>query len=198
MKARQNLPYGYQQIYSLDLQNDKKQMWGVNLAALAVALTMALIMNYFYPFRQFLLGDILSLSIYIIRFVVLIIASIAYIILHELVHGIAMKRYGCQKVEYGFTGLYAYAGSDDYFDKKSYIVIALAPVVFWGIVLLIINLIVPKDWVWVVYIIQMSNISGAAGDIYVTAKFSKMPDDILIKDKGVSMAVFSAENQIAE
>lgn len=30
---------------------------------------------------------------------------------------------------YGFTGMYAYAGSNCYFDKKSYISIALAPIV---------------------------------------------------------------------
>lgn len=130
---------------------------------------------------------------YIIRWVILLVGLIGYIVLHELVHGITMKYFGCKKVKYGFTGLYAYAGSDEYFYKKSYITIALAPIVVWGIVLAILNALVPIDYFWVVYFIQMCNISGAAGDIYVTAKFSKLPSDILVQDYGVGMTVYSKE-----
>ena len=72
-------------------------------------------------------------------------------------------------------------------------VIALAPVVFWGIVIAVINVLVPEGWFWVVYMIQVTNLSGAAGDLYVTVKFSRFPKDILIKDHGVGMTVFSKE-----
>ena len=104
-----------------------------------------------------------------------------------------MKIFGTKKVKYGFTGMYAYAGSDDYYDKKSYIIIALAPIVVWGIVLAIINVLVPYEWFWVVYLIQLINLSGAAGDLFVTVRFSKMPKDILVRDYGVGMTVYSAE-----
>lgn len=73
--------------------------------------------------------------------------------------------------------------------------VALAPVVLWGIVLLIINLLVSDEWIWIVYLIQITNISGAAGDFYVTAKFLKMPEDILVKDRGVSMTVYAPKQQ---
>ena len=63
--------------------------------------------------------------------------------------------------------------------------------VVWGAVLLAINCLVGESWFWVVYFIQVTNLSGAAGDIYVTYKFSKMPEDILIRDVGVSMTVYS-------
>jgi hypothetical protein len=112
-------------------------------------------------------------------------------VLHELVHGIAMKLCGTKKVKYGVTGVYAYATSDDFYDKKTYIFIALAPVVLWGIVLAVVNLFVSGPWFWVVYFIQINNISGAAGDLYVTARFSRLPGDILIRDYGVGMTVFS-------
>ena len=39
-------------------------------------------------------------------------------ILHEIVHGIAMRICGTKKVKYGFTGLYAFAGSKDFYDIK--------------------------------------------------------------------------------
>jgi DNA polymerase III epsilon subunit-like protein len=65
-----------------------------------------------------------GMTSYIIRFVALIILSIAYMVLHEAVHGIAMKMCGTKKVKYGFTGLYAFAGSNDFYGKKSYIQLA--------------------------------------------------------------------------
>ena len=107
-----------------------------------------------------------------------------------------MKICGTDKVKYGFTGIYAFAGSDDYYTKKSYIFIALAPVVVWGVILAVINAFVSETWFWIVYIIQISNISGAAGDLYVTVKFLKFPDDILVHDNGVSMEVFSKEIEL--
>ena len=190
MKAKQTLPYGYQEIFSLDLQNGKKAPMFVNMIALSIAVIMFVPMNFFMPLTRYLFFDMTKgFHFYILRWVVFILASLSYIILHELVHGMTMKYFGCQKVKYGFSGLYAYAGSEDFFDKKSYIVIALAPVVLWGIVLLIINLLVPDEWIWIVYLIQITNISGAAGDFYVTVKFLKMPEDILVKDRGVSMTV---------
>ena len=186
MKAKQTLPYGYQEIFSLDLQNGKKAPMFVNMIALSIAVIMFVPMNFFMPLTRYLFFDMTK---------GFILASLSYIILHELVHGMTMKYFGCQKVKYGFIGLYAYAGSEDFFDKKSYIVIALAPVVLWGIVLLIINLLVSDEWIWIVYLIQITNISGAAGDFYVTAKFLKMPEDILVKDRGVSMTVYAPKQQ---
>ena len=93
------------------------------------------------------------------------------------------------KPRFGFTGLYAYAGSDAYYAKTPYIIIALAPVVIWGAVLLLLNILFPT-YFWAIYFIQITNISGAAGDFYVTLKFTRLPSDILVRDTGVSMTVY--------
>jgi len=53
---------------------------------------------------------------------------------------------------------------------------------------------VPVEWVWVIYFLQMFNISGAAGDFFVTAKFLRFPDDILVKDHGTDMVVYSKKH----
>ena len=37
----------------------------------------------------------------------------------------------------------------------------------------------------------------SAGDIYVAAKFSRFPADILVKDTGVDMTVYSCEGRAA-
>ncbi len=192
VKALNLLPEGYKEVLSINLQKDKKLALIVNLIGLVVMLAMGVPMHFYIPIST-LFDFSQGFGAYCARFVVMIISLVLYLVLHELVHGITMKMCGTKKVKYGFTGMYAFAGSDDYYDKKSYIIIALAPVVVWGIVLAIINCLVPENWFWVVYFIQISNISGAAGDIYVTAKFSKLPNDILVQDSGVGMTVYSAE-----
>ena len=190
MKAISNLPQGYKNIYTLNLKKDKKTSLFVNLFSILIVILMIVPMHFVVPiFSFFDMSE--GLKKYLIRFITWFVLSILYLILHELVHGIAMKICGTKKVKYGYTGLYAFAGSDDYYDKRSYIFIALAPIVFWGIVLAVINPFVPTKWFWVVYLIQVFNISGAAGDLFVTFKFLHFPKDILIKDSGLEMAVYS-------
>lgn len=193
MKAIGVLPEDYGEIYSLNLQKDKRTAIIVNLLALAIAAVMAVSMNFFVPVTSFfdMSGGIVR---YFLRLVALIVLMALYMVLHELVHGIAMKLCGTKRVKYGFTGLYAFAGSEDYYDKKSYIFIALAPIVLWGTVLAAVNFFVPTEWFWIVYMIQLINISVAAGDLFAAVKFSRMPKNILIQDSGVSMRVFYIGN----
>ena len=190
MKAVHDLPVGYLPLFSIDLQKDTKLSLFVNTLAVVIAALLAIPMHYVVPISA-LFDMSKGLGPYALRFAVLIILMIVYMVLHELVHGVAMKICGTGKVKYGFTGLYAFACSDDYYDKRSYFFIALAPVVFWGIVLAILTPIVSTQWFWVVYFIQISNLSGAAGDLYVTVRFSRLPKDILIKDCGVGMTVYA-------
>lgn len=192
MKTQRTLPENYTKLLDIDLQKNKKLALLVNMLALAIAAAMAVTAYRFKP-----IGLLFDMSDgfggYIARFAAIAAGSVAYIILHELVHGIFMKLFSGMKPNYGFTGLYAYAGSKAYFNKRDYIIIALAPIVIWGVVLAVINAFVPEQWFWVVYFIQIFNVSGAAGDIYVTAKFSKLPPDILVNDTGVAMTVYAKE-----
>jgi len=192
MNRAAQLPANYREIYSVNLQKNKKIMIWLNVGALLVAVLMAIPAAFVVPISA-LFDFSNGLLAYALRFVVLMVGMVAYIVLHELVHGITMKAFGTPRVRYGFTGVYAFAGSDDYYGKRAYITIALAPVVIWGILLAIGCMLVPAAWFWVVYIIQIANISGACGDFYVTCKFIGMPADILVKDDGVRMTVYSAQ-----
>lgn len=190
MKALSALPEGYKEIYAIDLQKDKKLSLLVNMLAIAIAVVLAVPMHFFVPITT-LFDMSHGMGNYLIRFGALLVLMVIYMVLHELVHGVAMKLCGTKKVKYGFTGLYAFAGSDDHYDKRSYIFIALAPVVLWGLVIAVINPFVSAQWFWVIYMLQIINLSGAAGDLYVTVKFSRFPKDVLIRDYGVGMTVYS-------
>jgi len=190
MRAVCELPVGYEEIYAVDLQKDKKKALLVNLIAIGIAALMIVPMLFVVPISAFFNMDS-GIGKYFIRLFALVVLLVAYMVLHELVHGAAMRICGTKKIKYGFTGMYAFAGSSDYYGKKAYIFIALAPVVLWGIVLAVINPFVPTEWFWVIYFLQITNLSGAAGDLYVTLRFSRLPKDILVKDYGVGMRVYS-------
>lgn len=192
MKGFEKLPEGYHEIYAVDLQKNKKLALFVNLLAIMIAAILIIPMCYYVPI-SYLFSIESGQQQYMIRFAALLGFIILYLFLHEFVHGVAMKLCGTKKVKYGFTGLYAFAASSDYYDKSAYIFIALAPVVLWGVVLAVVNLFVSAEWFWVVYMIQITNLSGAAGDLFVTVKFSRLPKDILIQDYGVGMKVYSQE-----
>lgn len=190
MNSTQVLPQGYNEILKINLQKDKKTAIIVNIFAVLLMVAAFFIGNSFVSIAT--LFDMTNgIKSYFIRFALLLLGVVVYLILHELVHGICMKMFGAKKINYGFTGMYAFAGSDCYFGKKAYIIIALAPIVVWGIVLLIMNLIVAENFFWVIYVIQIVNLSGAAGDLYVTYKFSKMPKNILVRDTGIEMTIYA-------
>ena len=191
MRSVEKLPEGYEKIYSVDLQKNKKLSLLVNGIAVAIMILMVVPMRFLVPIRATFSPE--KLGGYFGKLALTLALLVLYIVLHEAVHGIAMKICGTKKVKYGFTGLYAFAGSSDYYGKGAYIFIALAPVVLWGAVLAVVNVFIPPEWFWVVYFIQINNISGAAGDFFVTVKFSRLPKDILVQDYGVGMTVYSKD-----
>lgn len=195
MKSVTALPQGYIQYDRINLQQDKKSALKVNAAAF-VAFIALLVLGHFAFVPVTALFDIDSIGFlqYIIHIAALILGYIAYIVLHELTHAAAMKLYRAEKIRFGFTGVYAYAGSEvDYFAKIPYRVIALAPLVVWTILLTIPMLFFRDGWFWVFYFIQCGNIAGSVGDIYVTARLWSAPEDILVRDTGVEMFVFSRQ-----
>ncbi|MBQ4603022.1 MAG: DUF3267 domain-containing protein [Clostridia bacterium] len=192
MKTQTVLPENYSKIFDIDLKENKKMAAIVNIAGVVIAGVMILIALRFHSVDA-LFDMSEGLGAYIARFAIIIVGSLVYIIVHELIHGFFMKRYSGMKPKYGYTFVYAYAGSDAYFNKRDYLIIALSPLVILGVVIAIINAFVPETWFWVIYFIQITNISGAAGDLYVTVKLLKQPSDILITDSGVAMKVYAPE-----
>ena len=189
-RAFSSLPDGYSEAYEIDLQKNKKQALIVNIGALVIMLVMVVVALIFKPI-EIDIFDTDSLLSFLLNLGIAFLGIIVYIVLHELTHGVFMRGFSGERVKYGFTGLYAYAGSDAYFPVLPYIIIALAPVVIWGVVLLLLNIFLPTSVFWGVCFIQVQNISGAAGDLYVTVRFLREKRDILIQDSGVSMKVYS-------
>ena len=189
METVQQLPWEYDQIAVIDLQKNKKEALAVNILSSVIAIVMYLIRDRIEPFLIWL-GKAAMEDRLIAGGIALIVCTVLYVILHEFTHGLAMKCFKGKEVRYGFTGMYAYAGSSrDYFPKGKYICIALAPVVIWGIIFAVLQALLPQ-WSWVIWFLQIMNVGGAAGDLYVVYRVSGMPDTILVMDTGVNMTVY--------
>ncbi len=190
MSCIKELPEGYIEIKRLNLQDDKKTMLIVNVLAVVLYIVLFAIAFIIRPFDMDLIEIDLTVSL------LTCVAMIVYMVLHELTHGVVMKYYGGQKVKYGFTGLYAYAGSsEDYFGAKAYIAIALAPFVLWTVFFTILLILFHGTLYWPLVFLQVTNIGGCAGDLYVSYLVSKYKEEIYIKDTGIDVTIYGDRNE---
>lgn len=183
------LPEGYKEIFYVDLKNNRQALIvnGISLLIFVIAFWAG---SFVTPLTIIIDNNIFT--VLILEFACLA----AYIAGHELIHGVLIKKYSGKKASYGFAGLYFFAGSHDaLFKKRDYIIIALAPVLVFGVLFLALNIFLPVKLFWFVYILQLMNISGAAGDIYITAKMLTFPRDLLVLDRGTTMTVYAKDAQ---
>ena len=179
------LPRGYRYAATLDFMRNIKQMKAVvwlSLALIVVPVLIGLLAVPVMPSWRWMLGRWY-------RWPALLAALALYIPLHELTHGAAMWLLSGVRPKYGLKLPYAYCGSTAWLDRPSHVITALAPVVLWGIGLLAAALFAPIEWFWPLWILQISNLSGSAGDIYCVWYLLQMDGDLLIQDTGVHMRI---------
>ena len=180
-------PKGYRQIGVLDFVRNRRQLLIVNVGALAVAALMAIAGLIIWPFAP--TWELLRSCWW--AWLAVPAMYLAYIPLHELTHGVLMHALSGVKPKYGFRLCYAYAGSNVYFDKFSHNLIAVAPLIVWGAALAVLQCKLPAGWLWLIYLIQISNVSGSVGDVYCALYLMRMPRDIVIQDTGTRMRILA-------
>ena len=192
MYCTQTLPEGYRLILRIDLQEDKKLMLRVNATALGLMLAVFLLGLPLAPAGG-RLADLLREGVSLGAMAVFLAGTFAYVILHELTHAAVMKLCGAKKLRFGFTGVYAFAGSEeDYFSKRAHRIIALAPVLCWGFLFALLCVLLPPGCFWLIWLWQVMNVSGSAGDLFISLRLLREPEDLLVRDTGVNMTVYSA------
>lgn len=179
------LPPGYHYAGTMDFMRDRQKMKAlVKLSALLLAgpLALGLLLCPVGPSWRWMASRWY-------RWPALFAALVAYIPLHEWTHGAAMFALSGVRPRYGLKLPYAYAGSTVWFDRRSHVITALAPVVLWGAGLGAAAAFAPRECFWPVWILQISNLSGSAGDIYCVWALTHMKGDLLIQDTGVRMRI---------
>ena len=180
---------GYKECTRIDLVKNKKEALLVNIYGIIIMVVMAV----FIPLL--IMGGIIEFNLettFPLSFIVLLISLILYIPLHEIVHGIVLKKYTDEKLSFGWKLVYAYCGSKEaVVDRKEYYAVALAPLLVFSVVFISLMFLNPSlSLVW--YVMEIMNVSGSVGDIYVSIKLRKEKSrDILITDSGTDMSFWS-------
>ena len=180
---------GYKECTKIDLVKNKKEALLVNIYGIIIMVVMAV----FIPLL--IMGGIIEFNMettFPLSFIVLLISLILYIPLHEIVHGIVLKKYTDEKLSFGWKLVYAYCGSKEaVVDRKEYYAVALAPLLVFSVVFISLMVLNPSlSLVW--YVMELMNVSGSVGDIYVSIKLRKEKSrDILITDSGTDMSFWS-------
>ena len=190
--AYERLPMGYELYERIDLAAEAAKL----MAIFGIFLTAAMIFWGVFGVKH-PISEAFQMEIPGVIFAVfgMLVGMVVYLFLHEGVHGFFIKMFSGKQPFYGKElrkGMF-YAGSRCFFGKCSYIVIALAPLVVWGIVIAImlseLSAKAPQFW-WYLYAIQILNFTGAAGDLYVARRVLRMPKEVLVQDDGISMKFF--------
>lgn len=183
------LPEGWKMAREIDLLHDRQTFLRVNklsagltVGVLALGLGIYLLWPWAFPLAGWGAQAVAAL-----------LGTAAYMLLHEAVHGVCIWAYVRRRPHFGFDGGYLWTGlKDAYFDKGSYLVIALSPVVLWGVVLLALGVALPA-WFPAICFVQAINLGGAAGDYYVAHALRSLPDETLCNDTGVAMRFYVKE-----
>lgn len=185
------LPDGYDLYSVIDLKTNKKDNLFVTIGSVVIMAVM-FIAAYFTK-GVYILASIGWVKI-IINIVIAFVGSVVYIFLHEATHAAFFKIFDTKcRLRFGFKAAMAYCASDGYYKKAPYLAVALSPVVIWTLLLLIPCLLVPSAYFWGVFFIQIFNVSGAAGDLYVTVKILTAPKKALILDNGTDMEIYATD-----
>lgn len=193
VKCGKTLPDHYVLHETIDLRKNKKQFWTVNGINLLLA-ALCVLGGWFIVDPIAALNGVSEDSFWLGKFLplsVTIVGMIAYIILHELTHGVFLGAFTGMKPKFGFIGWAAYCGNEGYCTKGKYLVVALAPLVVWGIVFSVLTVFFHDNlWFWCIWALQTLNVSGAAGDLFVSYKIARCKREVLVQDTGMQMKVF--------
>jgi hypothetical protein len=134
---------------------------------------------------------------FLMPLLVLLGVIFAMVILHEAIHGLFFRLFTGGKVKFAFKGAYAYAAAPDwYVNKPPYLLISLAPLVLITVLGLISLLFAPASWISPLMLLITLNASGAIGDLYVFFLLLRMPGDVLVRDFGEQMEIYSRTEDI--
>lgn len=159
------LPEGYKEIYCIDA---KKPSVGILLNVIGGVIALALIAGIY--FAKFGVRFDIDLDLkFSLTLLVCTVSIFAYVIVHELTHGLFYKLLTKQKLRFGITLTVAYCGlKEGYVNKKTCLLAVLAPLVIHSIWMVLLIILLPANaWVLSVIVLFGLHFGGCVGDIWV-------------------------------
>lgn len=137
----------------------------------------------FFPEIEDILKDESSIWMIVVFYIIFIF----WMVLHEIIHGLAYEIMGAKRenIVYGASlenGVF-YCKCKEYINKKCIMISLLSPFILIGIVTLIIGYLINSH---ILVLLSIFNISGASGDLTMFAFFLHQDKDIEFKELGFS------------
>lgn len=122
-----------------------------------------------------------------VSYTLLFVLMILWMVLHEIIHGIAYQVNGAKKENITFgvaleKGIF-YCKCGEFINKKNIIISLLSPFILIGVITLIIGYLINS---FTLIFLSIVNISGAAGDLAMFGFFIKQDKDLRFKELGDS------------
>ena len=183
------LPEEYEMDYEIDAKSAKFTIvYGLILNLILVIGTIAIC----FAIRNISISDLFgpnrTIKINILVLLAFLASMVAYIVLHELTHGLFYKIFTHEKLTYGFTLTVAYCGCPKLYVKKwPMFITTLAPFVVFSIAFIIPLFFIKDNAIYVIMSILLGvHIGGCIGDLYcaVLMLFKYHKKNLLINDTG--------------
>jgi len=191
------LPEGYTLAYHINAKNKKTGLI-MNLWALAILIVVGAVGAI-----PLLLDKSLSFEIgtveMLVAYLVFMASMIVYIVLHELVHGIAYKLLTHEKLTFGMSWSCAFCGVPNiYVYRRPALIALIAPLVTFTVLLIPLSAVLyfvhPIYYALSLILLGM-HLGGCVGDGYMTYLFLRVfrKSTTLVRDTGPEQYVYTKE-----
>ena len=199
------LPAGYRQAKYINAKNAK---FGIifNLIALIVLAIVVIAAFALLKVSGRTVDDILDVSLLelIIAYVLFFGVMIGYVVLHELVHGIAYKSLTGEKLTFGMSWSCAFCGVPHiYTYRRTAIIAVVSPFAVFSILFLAV--LIPLYFISPLYFLIFAfnfglHLGGCSGDLYVLLLFmTKFKDKkTLMRDTGPEQYFYVPEKALED
>lgn len=195
-----SLPEGYRQVFYLNAQSVKVGLI-MNLIALVIlALVMIVAFLPLILTGRFNGNTFIGDAQMITPMMIFCVAIFAYIVLHELVHGIAYKVLTGEKLTFGISWSCAFCGVPKIYVKRRISLIAsAAPLVVFTVIFLALAVwfYFVDPWSYVLTAVLFGlHLGGCSGDIYIILLllFKFRDPETLIRDTGPEQTFYIPQN----
>lgn len=177
------LPPLYGPRATIDLKEDRRAAITIQVIFVAIAVTVfGLALVFKFPLSS-------DLDTWV-SIVVTIVACLFYMAAHELTHAGFLWLFSRVRPAITLRFPYLTVGGRGYLNRRSFLIVALAPVIIWGIALVALLVALPPEFFFAVYIVAILNFAGSAGDYLQAYAVAKQPRTALIQDDGRVTTVY--------
>ena len=189
------LPENYKVVKVIDAKEGKTTLFFLLFSTLLSAISITIgvvIFSFKYGFSE------IYTSYRLLFIPIILVGYVAYIILHELTHGLFYKIFTHEKLTFGMTLTVCYCGVPNlYTNRKTSLFAILAPFITFSIVFLACIFFIPVPFVKFAFIILFGvHIGGCIGDLYGASYmiFFNRKKKLLVNDTGPKQTFYVLDN----